>query len=174
MELAGNFLERKFSYGIPTQTMAVSITEIVAWWGAILATIVFIWDIIKWRLAGPKLRLRVVCNMKPINVPEYVDKNLIYANLENYGDRSTTITHMTFVHYSNIWKRVRYKHEEAMWVSTPNIHFPLPHELKPGKMWQGIAYQDEILNKVGPSGFLMCEIFHTHRKRPIRKRVLVK
>jgi len=33
-------------------------TSIVAWWGAILSTIVFLWDIYKHRTAGPRLRFR--------------------------------------------------------------------------------------------------------------------
>ena len=56
-------------------------TEIVAWWGAILATIVFAWDIYKWWTAGPKLRVSVQTGMKSINMPQYDDKTLIHVNV---------------------------------------------------------------------------------------------
>jgi hypothetical protein len=75
----------------------MAVTDIVAWWGAILATIVFAWDIIKWRLAGPKLRLSVNSGMQSINISEYEGKTLISATVVNYGDRPTTVTHMAFV-----------------------------------------------------------------------------
>src|SRR6266436_6542276 len=82
-------------------------TEIAAWWGAILATVVFVWDIIKWRLAGPRLRLTIRSGMKTANVPEYEGKTLLLAQVVNYGDRPTTITHLAFSYYRNAWNRLR-------------------------------------------------------------------
>ena len=60
-------------------------TEIVAWWGAILASIVFVWDIYKWWTAGPKLRVSVHTGMMSINMPQYDGKTLIHVNVSNYG-----------------------------------------------------------------------------------------
>jgi HJR/Mrr/RecB family endonuclease len=71
-------------------------TEIVAWWGAVLATIVFLWDIYKWRTAGRKLRVSVQSGMKSINMPQFEGKTLIHVNVSNYGDRPTTITNLGY------------------------------------------------------------------------------
>jgi hypothetical protein len=44
-------------------------TDIAAWWGAVIATAVLIWDIYKWRTAGPRIALDVRSGMKFLNDP---------------------------------------------------------------------------------------------------------
>jgi hypothetical protein len=61
-----------------------------------------------------------------------------------------------------------------MLVLNPNLNCQLPHELMPGKMWDGIAIQDKILDAVGHGGYLICQIFHSHTKRPVKKQVVIK
>jgi hypothetical protein len=39
-------------------------TEIAAWWGAIIASIVLLWDIYKWKTRGPKLVMRLSPNIQ--------------------------------------------------------------------------------------------------------------
>jgi hypothetical protein len=48
---------------------AMSLTTLAAWWGAILSTGGFLWDIYKYRHAGPKLRFHVRTGMKSIGMP---------------------------------------------------------------------------------------------------------
>jgi hypothetical protein len=154
--------------------MAWTVTEIVAWWGAILATIVFVWDVIKWRLAGPKLRLTVNTGMKSLNIPEYEGKTLITAEIVNYGDRPTTLTLIAFMHYKNLWNRIRNKEEKSYVVSNPNLHFRIPHELNPGRKWDAVALQNEALEKMAREDYLVCAVRHTHSKRPAKKRIRIK
>ena len=47
------------------------ITTILAVWGAVLSTIVFAWDIYKWRTSGPRLRFFASGNMETVNMPAY-------------------------------------------------------------------------------------------------------
>jgi len=79
----------------------MSPTSIVAWWGAILSTIVFLWDIYKHRTAGPKLRFTVQTGMGTIHMPMYDGKTVMIANVTNYGDRPTTISGLSYVYYEN-------------------------------------------------------------------------
>jgi hypothetical protein len=158
------------------------VTQVVAWWGAILATIVFIWDVIKWKLAGPKLRLRVNCNMKTMNMPLYEGRTLIVADVVNCGDRSTTITHLGFRYYRNLWdrvvgalfRRILKQDRTEIVILDPNPSLSLPHELQPGKMWDGLADQEELLEGIGTNRYILCDIYHTHRKRPLTRRVRLK
>lgn len=154
--------------------MPSSITEIVAWWGAILSTVVFAWDVIKWRLAGPKLRLSVNSGMESVGIPEYEGHTLISATVVNYGDRPTTLTHMVFAHYKNFWNLLRNRTDKNVFVGNPNLSSQMPYELGPGAMWNGIAFQDKIIETATRHGYLVCQIFHSHRKRPVKKRVIMK
>lgn len=67
--------------------ISIKATEIVAWWGAIVATIVLIWDIIKWRSAGLRIKFRVYPNLIVIGKPELEGKTYINAKASNIGGK---------------------------------------------------------------------------------------
>jgi len=79
----------------------MSPTSIVAWWGAILSTIVFLWDMYKHNTAGPKLRFTVQTGMETLNMPRFEGRTVILTNVTNYGDRPTTITNLGYLYYLN-------------------------------------------------------------------------
>lgn len=54
---------------------------IIAWWGAILSSVVFLWDVYKWHTAGPKIRFSVKSNMETFNMPNYDGKTIIVADV---------------------------------------------------------------------------------------------
>jgi hypothetical protein len=152
----------------------LTVTDILALWGAILSTTVLVWDIAKWRMAGPKLQLTVNFDMKSVGIPQYEGKILITAYVVNNGDRSTTITHMAFAHYKSLWDFLRNKTDKNLLVMNPNTDLRLPYELKPGRMWDGIAFQDNVMHECHGPGYLACQIFHTHRNRPVRSVIRIK
>src|ERR1035438_6599831 len=130
--------------------------NIVAWWGAILSSIVFLWDIYKWRTAGPKLRLRVQTGMEMLNAPEYAGKTLLLMEVVNYGERSTTITSAVLVSYTSFLSRLRKRHDRVFVIPFPNSEQPLPFELKPGSIWRGMGVQDRSLEAAARSGYFYC------------------
>ena len=154
--------------------MALPTTEIVAWWGAILSTIVFAWDIVKWRLSGPRLRFTVSGNMKTINIPEYEGKTLISAEVINYGDQPTTVTNMGFVYYGSRWNLFRNRPTTAFFIANPSLSQRIPFELKQGNPpWIGFAEQTDDVGKMAREGYLICHVYHTHSRRPLRRRVVI-
>ena len=110
-------------------------TDIAAWWGAIIATLVLVWDIYKQRSRKPILF---------INTTEIVHPNsLIEIQVSNLGSKATTITEV-YVH--PVPGRVidKLTGEEKMIPSggyrssvKPDERFPLPHRLEPGGVWVG-------------------------------------
>lgn len=148
-------------------------TEIVAWWGAILATIVFIWDIYKWKMAGAKLRVTVQSNMESINIPQYDGKTLIAVNVVNYGDRPTTITNLGFLWFENLWNRIRRRPDKAFIIPNPSQAQVLPFELKQGNLWSGIAVQDVAVEAMARDGLLYCVLYHTHTEKPVYRRLRI-
>jgi hypothetical protein len=150
------------------------ITEIVAWWGAVLSTTVFLWDIYKWRTAGPKIRLTVQTNMEGINMPEHQGKTLLRIEVSNHGDRPTTITNVFFLCYISAWARIRNKASKMFVIPRPSTAQPLPFELKSGCVWRGIGIQDQGLEQAARSSQLFCFVCHSHRNRPLKQRVAIK
>ena len=71
--------------------ITLSGTDIVAWWGAIVATSVLIWDIYKWRTSGPRIKFIVQPNSLVVGDPARKGKRFISVKATNVGDRPTTI-----------------------------------------------------------------------------------
>lgn len=67
-------------------------TEIAAWWGAGIATLILFWDIYKWIISGPKFSFRVSSNMKFFGDLKRDDQTYVTIRATNKGDRPTTIS----------------------------------------------------------------------------------
>ena len=153
---------------------AMSSTAFVAWWGAILSSVVFLWDVYKYRSAGPKLRFSVQTGMQSINMPEYEGRTLILAKVANRGDRPTTITNLGYLYFQK--RRLLGKNiaDKAAIVPNPSRAQPLPFELKPGAEWMGFAIQDAEIEKWATGGTLYMMLYHSHDEKGLRHRVVIR
>ena len=147
-------------------------TDIAAWWGAVIATAVLIWDIYKWRTAGPRLAVDVRSGMKFFNDPNRKDDFFITVRIANTGDRPTTITNMGFAYYSSFLSYLLEKPTKAVTIFRPGT--PLPHILRPGDIWDGAAKQDAELEQWARDGYLFCLIYHSATTKAVQARVKVR
>jgi hypothetical protein len=147
------------------------LTTLVAWWGAVVATLVFAWDIYKWANRGARLEYSVKTNMKTIGDQAQKDMTFVTVRVSNTGDRSTTIENMGFLHYENWFLRLRRKPSFAAVVSNVGAPNPIPYEITPGGIWDGMAQQNKDLISMANKGRLYCCIYHSGAKRPIMRRV---
>ena len=148
--------------------------DIVAWWGAVLATVVLIWDIYKWKTSGPRLKFKVTPNMIVVGDPTREGKTFISASATNVGDRPTTITNLVMQHYNNYFNMLRHKPSTLMIVVSPSTVQPLPFILQPGQVWQGLAIQDQELENFAKGGYLVCGLCHSHSDKEIDRRIDLK
>lgn len=80
-------------------------TKLVAWWGAVLSTVVFLWDVYKFRRAGPKLRFRT--RGEVVLIPSDDKRTFVSSEVVNYGDRPTTITNLCVAYFEKPWSLAR-------------------------------------------------------------------
>jgi hypothetical protein len=143
---------------------AMSLTTLAAWWGAILSTGGFLWDIYKYRRAGPKLRFHVRNG-----------KRLLQIEVINYGERPTTLTNVTLYYFEKLWSlsRLRNRPTTAAVLLFLAETQPFPCELKAGAIWRGHTEQVPEIEKWATKGVLYCDLHHSHREKPIRQRVVL-
>lgn len=146
-------------------------TDVVAWWGAIIATIVLIWDIFKWTASGPKIRMNVRSNRRLIGFPGREDEQLIMVEAVNIGDRPTTLTLVGLIHYDGWLDRIRKKPSVQYAVPNPTITQALPYVLEPGKMWTGGITQSEDVEELSSQGHLICQLYDSWHTKPFQKRM---
>jgi hypothetical protein len=101
----------------------MSATELAAWWGAAIATLVFIWDIFKWKKSGPIVGVSVSPNMHTFGgiTDGLGEKTFVVVEITNNGDRKTTITHLVGFHYSSFFLRLRKKQRKTLFVMSPAL-----------------------------------------------------
>jgi hypothetical protein len=156
----------------------MKITEIVAWWGAIVSTAVLLWDVYKWKTSGPDVSFTVHTGMETIGDPRHDGAAVITVSVTNRGDRPTTLTNLGYLQYKTTnkkgWKFWRLRIPDFAAVILPTTtQAPIPCELKPGAVWCAYSAQTTRLEELASSGKLYCLLYHSHAEKPIRKRVLV-
>jgi len=153
----------------------MNITDIAAWWGAIIATLVFLFDIFKWISSGLALEISTSPNMETYDGLQQIAGNgpFVVVEVRNVGDRKTTITHLVGFDYRWRFKKLlRMKPDLTLTVPTPAGQ-PLPFVLEPGERWIGAIKQNEELEKRSRDGYLLCGIYHSLSTQPVLARVVI-
>ncbi len=153
-------------------------TEIAAWWGAIIASVVLIWDMYKWKIQGPRLLMVLSPNMLVLGDPSREGKTWVSVVVTNIGDRPTTIKGVGMEYYTNWYKRLRNQADKAATFPNPSDRFPLPRVLTPGDEWNGLIPQErqgKVMNleEMSQSGHLMIWLSRSDRKQALRKRIII-
>jgi len=152
----------------------MSISEVAAWWGAIIASIVLIWDIYKWKTDGPKLNMLLSPNMKTYGDPSRENITWVSATITNVGSRPTTIKSIGMWYYQNWFSYYRNKVEQAAIFPNPNDQFRLPLVLKPGEEWIGLVPQDRLYEDIkDKSGYMTIWVSHSHSSKAMRKKLVI-
>jgi hypothetical protein len=155
----------------------MTITDIAAWWGASVATVVFLWDIYKWRQSGARLRLTVSGNMEAyghLAMLMNADQTLIVVEAVNVGNKKTTITRLFACYYDTWWHRL-IRREKRVLVVTPSpvLAQALPFELEPGARWIGATYQNQEVEQMSRNGYLLVGMYHSVSESPIYQRLTI-
>lgn len=145
-------------------------TDIMAIYGAIIATAALGWQIISWCKERPRLRIDIKTDMvlsadgisyaKEKN--SGVEKKVLFIHITNLGNLPTTLLY------------IRIKTKNAGWVniSYTNPDFPLPMCLEPGKIWRTQKKYTELTQEVLDSAKdhpLFVEVSHSFSDKPAQK-----
>lgn len=146
----------------------------VAIYGAVVATIVLLWDGVKWYADHQaKLDVHLSTGMRSYNIPNLEDKELMALRATNMSNRATTITHMTMQLYPSWWAYLRRKPSKSWIVVDQLLNQPLPYVLEPGKIWTGTGVQTEDISTMA-KGLLYVELIHALAKNSVRCRVVLR
>lgn len=154
----------------------MNLTEIAAWWGAGVATLVFAWDIFKWKQSGPVINISAAPNMETFGgVPDGLEgKTLVVVEATNTGSQKTTITHLAGLHYKTIFHKLINKNNKSFFVANPGSNQPYPFILVPGERWLGCIEQNNELEEMSRNGLLYCGVYHSGSKKAALQRVIIK
>ena len=118
--------------------------DYVAWWGAVVATLVLLWDVAKWFTSGPIIRQRIQLDAfypdsKVLNVEKLENGEsrelAAYCHIElvNTGTLPTTIMELSATHVRGKRKIGRMSISSQRFI--PHYGKTLPYVLRPGEVW---------------------------------------
>ena len=147
-------------------TVQFSLTDIVAWWGAVTGSAVLLWDVYKWKRSGPRLSVSVSSGMNIVGFIG-IDSHDLFVTVKvvNVGDRATTLTGLGLLVFRSRLERLLHKHHRSGVVMNPAIG-KLPEVLNPGEVWNGAIVQDEV-NRYMADGRAYCAVYYSTKKRPV-------
>lgn len=145
----------------------------VAVYGAVVATIVLLWDGVKWYADHQaKIDVHLSTGMRSFHIPALEGKELMVLTAITMSNRATTITHMTLQLYPTCWAYKTRRPSKSGIVFEPLPNQPLPYVLEPGKIWTDAGLQTEDI-RVMARGFLYVELIDALAKNSIRCRVKI-
>lgn len=153
----------------------MKVTEIAAWWGAIIATLVFVWDVYKWNRSGPLINVSASPNMETFgDISDSLDDEIyIVVEVTNTGDRKTTITHLVIYYYKSMLRRFLKKTDKNFIVPNPALSHHMPYVLEPGERWLGGIKQSQRHEEMSRNGYLYFGVYHSSGKKPALQRVVI-
>src|SRR2546426_5069237 len=150
----------------------LTLTDALAWWGAVVATLVLLWDIYKWTRRGADISVEAMPNMKVHpSVPPTGNKSFIIVTATNHGEQPTTITHLAGIHFPTVWHKLVGRGGRHFGILDQLPGPGLPHVLGPGQQWCGMIDQADVARKFGTTGRLYCGVFHSASKKGIYRLV---
>ncbi len=149
-------------------------SDVAAWWGAGIATIVLVWDIVKWLRTGPKISVSVSPNMSHIEDGKLSNNKNVVVEAINTGDRLVTLTHLvTFQYKTKLHAFFGKRLEQIGIIPDPGTAQRLPFELAPGQRWVGLIDQEDMKTKSLP-GLTYCGVIYSGRKEPVLVKLNIK
>ncbi len=148
--------------------------DYVAWWGAVVATLVFLWDVAKWFKSGPKIRQRIQLNTfypdsKVLSVEKLENgesKELAaycHDELVNTGTLPTTIMGISATHtYDGKIGQISFDNQRFI----PHYGKALPYVLPPGEVWS-CRLEMADLHKLAEWGRPYIEVTVSHKRSPV-------
>ena len=152
----------------------MSATDIAAWWGAGIATVVVIWDVFKWwQGRATELRINASPNMQEV-IPGVglQDGTFVFVEITNIGDRTTTLTNLCGFHYISWWHKRFNRRTQAFVIPDPAPGV-IPHQLDPGQRWTGRFTQTEEIEGWSRKGRLYIGAYHTLSKKAQLVRLVI-
>ena len=149
-------------------------TDVVAWWGAVVATLVLLWDVAKWLQSGANVKSRIVLNAyyddakvlereKLENGERITLEEYCHVELVNVGSLPTTIMGVRATHSKSKQGPQLTIFQE---VFTEHYGKKLPHVLSPGEVWSCRLPMDRYLT-IFQHGTPEIRVSVSHKPKPL-------
>lgn len=117
----------------------------VAVYAATMSTIVFLWDVYKWKRSGAQLRIVATTDYPWSPSAGFIDLDWnrtvpedvlnVRVTAANIGDQPTTLTSLKLMHWTSRWRSIAYRNKPDREFSDFSTDHFFPMEFKSGGIW---------------------------------------
>lgn len=146
----------------------MSASDYAAWYAAFVVTAVLIWDVVKWKKAGPQIKGEARSGWRSYGIAETEGKDLTIVKATNTGDRPTTLTS---------WGMYWYPKEASLKDKKARKSFiikgglaglgKVPQKIEPGDEWQGLIEENEEYQDKLTTGRLFVALGFSHTEKEV-------
>jgi hypothetical protein len=141
----------------------MSASDYAAWYAAIVATLVLIWDFIKWKKSGPQIKAEAFSGWKSFGIDELEADSITVVKATNIGDRPTTISSFGMYWYpKGVSVKDKVKRKAFIIKSGLAGLGEVPKKVDPGDVWQGLAKENEEFDKMLTEGTVYIALGFSH------------
>ena len=150
----------------------MTLSDIAAWYAAIVATAVLIWDYVKWKNSGPQISAFARSGMRSLNIPETANMTLIYVEVTNTGDKPTTLKSWGMYWYP-VGVSLNDKRGRQAWILRSSFADMgvVPQKIEPGDVWRGVIEEDDEVQKMKDNGTFFVMLSFSHSQEEVLVRV---
>ena len=143
-------------------------SDYAAWYAAVVATGVLIWDVVKWKKGGPQIKAEAFAGWESYGVSEMEGKSLTLVKATNVGDLPTTLSSWGMYWYPE-GVSVKKKEARKAFVMQGGLAGlgQVPKKLEPGDVWSGVASEDDQYNDMLRTGQLFMALGFSHTDKEI-------
>jgi hypothetical protein len=151
----------------------MSASDWAAWYAAIVATVVAVFDFVKWSRSGPRIKADIRTGQKLVGMPEYGDADIILVNIANIGAAATTVTHCML----ECWPKgvnPSEKTSERRLVILQNderVGKRLPVKIELGDTWACISPESDAIRALLSEGTVDLYCVFSHTEKALRARL---
>lgn len=144
---------------------------IAAWYGAFIASVVLVWDVVKWRKDGPRIKAEARAGWRTMGMDEFEGKDVTSVKATNIGSRATMLTSFG-MYWFHAGVSVRNRAKAKAFIIQPSTFGPgqVPKKIEPGDVWHGLVTESESYKSMQNEG---GKFFIALRFSHIAKEVLV-
>ena len=143
----------------------------VAIYAALVATIVLLWDVIKWWRQGPRLQGSAVPDMIVIGGHPEDRNTYISFSVSNVGSAPTTIKTVGLVAYRRPSWMLPRKQAEGAHIRHGYPGYELPCLLAPGAEFRSRVIQQPMIEEWSRKYWLYGAIYHSVSRKPTLLRI---
>ncbi len=134
-----------------------------AWYAAVVATAILIWDVFKWKKTGAQIKAEARAGWRSYGIAETEGQDLTFVNVANVGDRPTTITSMGMYWYPpGVSFRDKTKRKGFVIAGGLAGLGQIPTKIEPGDVWKGLIEENDKFNQMLNSGRLVVALGFSH------------